>query len=72
MGPECAIISDIDICKKMGWTFTELDAQPFFEVEVLRKYLKVEEEAQELARKKQKKKAKSRGRGRRGVRRRRR
>ena len=65
MPREIEIIGDIDICKTMGWTFTELDDQPFFEVQVLRRWLHTVDQAQGLARKRAEKKAAPRGRGRR-------
>ena len=72
MAGELAVISDINICKYMGWTLTDLWEQPMREVAILTQYINVEQEAAKMRREKAEREAKSRGRrGRRGGRRRR-
>ena len=68
MGDELRVIEDIELCRKMGWTLTELDEQPLYEVQVARQWLEAQAEGEKLRMeklKKQQKKRARRGRGRR-------
>ena len=56
MGEEVAIIQDLELCRKMGWTLTELGEQPFFDVQVARQWLQTQAEGEKLRMEKQQKK----------------
>ena len=55
MGEELEIIDDLELCRKMGWTLTDLGEQPFFSVQVARKWLDTQAAGEKLRVEKQKK-----------------
>ena len=62
MGEEVGIIQDLELCRKMGWTLTELGEQPFFSVQVARQWLETQAQGEKLRMEKQKKEQKWSGR----------
>ena len=55
MGEELEIINDLELCRRMGWTLTELGEQPFFSVQVARKWLDTQAAGEKLGVEKRKK-----------------